>query len=122
LTNKDAGVYDCMDNDDEHNLCAIKYFSGILARQLVMMGIGLRLVQRPVNLVFPGGDVIESSQESMMIDNDDKDDDGGDKDDNDNGKAGATSSVSSISVGSSGVSAGSNDTTCTFGRGKSNKN
>jgi hypothetical protein len=121
--NKDAGVYDRMDNDDEHNLCAIKRFSGILARQLVMMGIGLRPVQRPVNLVFPGGDVIESLQETMKSNNDDKDDNKDkDKDDDDNGKVGATSSVSSIGVGSSGGSAGSNDSTSTFGGSKSNKN
>jgi hypothetical protein len=44
LTNKDAGVYDQMDNDDRHNLYVIKHFSGILARQLVMIGIGLRPV------------------------------------------------------------------------------
>jgi hypothetical protein len=112
-----------MDNDDEHNLCAIKCFSCILARQLVMMGIGLRSVQRPVNLVFPGGDVIESLQESMKIDDDGDGDGEGDKDNNDdNGKVGATGSVSSIGVGSSGGSAGSNDTTSTFRGGKSNKN
>jgi hypothetical protein len=119
LTNKDAGVYDWMDNDDEHNLCAIKRFSGILARQLVMMGIGLRPVQRPVNLVFPRWDVIELLQESMMIDNDDKDGDGDKDKDDDNGKVGATSSVSSIGVGSSGGSAGSNDTMSTFRGSKS---
>jgi hypothetical protein len=125
FTKKDSALYSRIDDDDEQNAFTIKRFTGILAKQLLIVGKQLKHANCKAILrsftFNPRDELISLQDSSILTEEDADDDDYVDFEDSSSSISGMSESMNSSSGsssrGSSGGSVMTGDSSSTFGGG-----